>query len=238
MAKKAKDDTIINVDEVYTKTEQFVDKNRTVLWNSFIGIVLTILFAAAYKIGIYDYSNQLAETAIFPAEHYLSKDSIDLAQYGDGYSAGLEEIMNGQFKNDEMWVHSLNIFGTHAESRAAYMVGIVNRDAGLFEEAIESFKQVDLNDDIIMPFALAGIGDCYTDLGRLEEAEPYFEDAASSADAGLAAKVIAPNFHYKRALVLIELGRSSEAKDVLYHIITDHPNSKLNKTAEALHASL
>ena len=89
-----------------------------------------------------------------------------------------------------------------------------------------------------MPFALAGIGDCYTDLGRLEEAEPYFEDAASSADAGLAAKVIAPNFHYKRALVLIELGRSSEAKDVLYHIITDHPNSKLNKTAEALHASL
>lgn len=225
MAKKAKDDTIINVDEVYTKTERFVDNNRVLIVIGLASVVTIVLSIASYQLFYTAPKNYDAEVAMFAAEHYFAKDSIDLAQFGDGYSAGLEEIIDA---------HS----GTYAGSRASYLLGIANRDAGLFEEAIESFKQVDLNDDIIMPFALAGIGDCYTDLGRLEEAEPYFEDAASSADAGLAAKVIAPNFHYKRALVLIELGRSSEAKDVLYHIITDHPNSKLNKTAEALHASL
>lgn len=225
MAKKAKDDNFINVDEVYTKTEQFVDNNSTQIVIGLASLVTIVLAIAAYQFFYSAPKNYDAEVAMFAAEHYFAKDSIDLALFGDGFSAGLEEIIED---------HS----GTYAASRASYLVGIANRDAGLFNEAIESFKQVDLNDDVIMPFALAGIGDCYTDLGQLEEAEPYFEDAASSADAGLAANVIAPNFHYKRALVLIELGRSSEAKDILQHIITDHPNSRLNKTAEALHASL
>jgi len=44
MAKKnAKDDTIINVDEVYTKTEQFVDKNRKQLTLVLGGAAVIIL---------------------------------------------------------------------------------------------------------------------------------------------------------------------------------------------------
>ncbi|MBM56381.1 MAG: hypothetical protein CMB32_07475 [Euryarchaeota archaeon] len=223
--KKANDENLINVDEVYTKTEQFVDKNRstlTIILGAAAGIVL---LSAAYKYLVVDVNEKNAELAMFTAEHYFSKDSIDYALYGDGVSAGLEEILND---------HS----GTYAASRAAYLIGVSNRDAGLFEEAITAFQEVDLNDDIIKPFALAGIGDCYTDMGDYASAEPYFEDAADAADAGLAAKAIAANFHYKRALVLIELGNNSEAKDVLNHIVEDHPNSRLFKTAQALQASL
>ena len=226
MAKKnATEENIINVDEVYTKTEQFVDKNRKALTYGLGGIAIVVLAFAGYEYLIQAPANSNAEIAIFPAEHYFSKDSVELAQYGDGFSAGLEEIMDD---------HS----GTYAASRAAYMVGIANRDAGLFEEAIEAFDQVALNDDVIKPFALAGIGDCYTDMGDYASAEPYFADAASSADDGLAANAIASNFHYKRALVLIELGRADEAKDELANIVEEYPNSRLFKTAQALHASL
>ena len=223
--KKATEENIINVDEVYTKTEQFVDKNRNALTYGLGGIALVVLTFAGYEYLVQAPANTKAEVAIFPAEHYFSKDSIELAQYGDGFSAGLEEIMDD---------HS----GTYAASRAAYMVGIANRNAGLFEEAIEAFDQVALNDDVIKPFALAGIGDCYTDMGDYASAEPYFADAARSADYGLAANAIASNFHYKRALVLIELGRSGEAKDELGYIVEEHPNSIIFKTAKALHASL
>ena len=218
-------DKQINVDEVYTKTEQFVDKNRNQLTYGLGGAALIILLISGYKQLIVKPANDAAEVAIFQAEHYFSKDSVDLAQYGDGFSAGLEEVMSE---------HS----GTNAASRAAYLVGIANRDAGLYAEAIKAFEQVAFDDDVIKPFALAGIGDCYTDIGDYSSAEEYFEDAASAADAGLAANAIAPNFYYKHALVLIELGRRSEAKEVLNHIIEKYPNSRLNKTAVALHASL
>jgi len=223
--KKATEENIINVDEVYTKTEQFVDKNRKPLTYGLSAVAILVLVFAGYEYLIQAPANAKAENAMFQAEHYFSKDSIELAQYGDGFSAGLEEIMND---------HS----GTYAASRAAYLIGIANRDAGLFEEAIEAFEEVSLNDDVIKPFALAGIGDCYTDMGDYDSAESYFDDAASVADNGLAADAIAPNFHYKRALVLIELGRSGEAKDELNHIVENHPNSRLYKTAQALGASL
>ena len=223
--KKATKENQINVDEVYTKTEQFVDKYRKHLTYGLGGSALIILLIAGYKQLILNPANEAAELAIFKAEHYFSKDSVDLAQYGDDESWGLEEVMSE---------HS----GTNAASRAAYLIGIANRDAGLYAEAIEAFEQVAFDDDVIKPFVLAGIGDCYTDMGDYSSAEEYFEDAASTADAGLAANAIAPNFHYKQALVLIELGRGNEAKEVLNHIIKEYPESRLYKTAVALHASL
>ena len=139
--KKATEENIINVDEVYTKTEQFVDKNRKPLTYGLSAVALVVLVFAGYEYLIQAPANAKAENAMFQAEHYFSKDSVELAQYGDGFSAGLEEIMND---------HS----GTYAASRAAYLIGIANRDAGLFEEAIEAFEKVSLNDDVIKPFAL------------------------------------------------------------------------------------
>ena len=165
--KKATEENLINVDEVYTKTEQFVDKNRKPLTYGLSAIALVVLVFAGYEYLIQVPANAKAENAMFQAEHYFSKDSVELAQYGDGFSAGLEEIMVD---------HS----GTYAASRAAYLIGIANRDAGLFEEAIEAFEEVSLNDDVIKPFALAGIGDCYTDMGDYDSAESYFDDAASA----------------------------------------------------------
>lgn len=226
MAKNKKaEETIINVDEVYTKTEQFVDKYRNQLTYGIGGIAIIVLAFVGYRFLFQAPAEKAAEEAMFTAEHYFSKDSVDLALYGDGFSAGLEEIM------DE---HS----GTYAASRAAYLVGVSNRDAGMFQEAIDAFEKVALDDDVINPYALTGIGDCYVELGDLDKAESYFAQAASAADAGLAEKVIAPAIHYKRAIVLIELGKTDAAKSELKHIITDHPNSRLFNSAEALEASL
>mgnify|MGYP006088650907 FL=1 len=226
MAKKnAKDETIINVDEVYTKTEQFVDKNRKQLTLVLGGAAVIILAFMGYRMLVQLPAENVAEEAIFQAEHYFAMDSLDLAQYGDGFSAGLEEIME-------------DYSGTYAASRAAYQVGVVNRDAGLFEEAIQAFDKVDLDDDVFGPMSLAGMGDCYSDLEDYTHAAEYFHKAADAADAGLAGKVLAPSYHYKQAITLIELGRTEEAKDVLSHIASEHPNSRLYPTAVALGESL
>jgi|TARA_B110000444_G_scaffold145446_1_gene136010 tetratricopeptide (TPR) repeat protein len=224
MAKK-NDDTILNVDEVYTKTEQFVDKNRNQLTLILGGAAVIILAFMGYKTLISDPAELAAEEAIFQAEYYFSIDSLDLAQYGDGFSAGLEEIMTD---------HA----GSSAASRAAYQVGVINRDAGLFEDAITAFNQVNFNDDVLAPMSLAGMADCYSDLGDYANASDFYSKAADAADAGLAAKVLAPTYHYKEALTQIELGNTSKAKSILSHIEKDHPNSKMYTKAVALRASL
>ena len=224
MAKK-NEDTILNVDEVYTKTEQFVDKNRNQLTLILGGAAVIILAFMGYKTLISDPAELAAEEAIFQAEYYFSIDSLDLAQYGDGFSAGLEEIMTD---------HA----GSSAASRAAYQVGVINRDAGLFEDAITAFNQVNFNDDVLAPMSLAGMADCYSDLGDYANASDFYSKAADAADAGLAAKVLAPTYHYKEALTQIELGNTSKAKSILSHIEKDHPNSKMYTKAVALRASL
>ena len=224
MAKK-NDDTILNVDEVYTKTEQFVDKNRNQLTLILGGAAVIILAFMGYKTLISDPAELAAEEAIFQAEYYFSIDSLDLAQYGDGFSAGLEEIL-------------VDHAGSSAASRAAYQVGVINRDAGLFEDAITAFNQVNFNDDVLAPMSLAGMADCYSDLGDYANASDFYSKAADAADAGLAAKVLAPTYHYKEALTQIELGNTSKAKSILSHIEKDHPNSKMYTKAVALRASL
>ena len=226
MAKKnAKDNTIINIDEVYTKTEKFVDKNRKLLTLVLGGAALIILSFMGYRLLVLLPAEKKAEEATFKAEHYFAIDSLDKAQYGDGFSAGFEEIMK-------------DYSGTYAASRAAFQVGVINRNAGLFEEAIQAFDKVDLDDDVIGPMSLAGMGDCYSDLEDYAHAAEYFLKAADAADAGLAGKVLSPSYHYKQAITLIELGRTNEAKDVLSHIVSEHPNSPLYPTAVALGESL
>ena len=71
MAKK-NDDTILNVDEVYTKTEQFVDKNRNQLTIILGGAAVIILGFMGYKTLVSDPAELAAEEAIVQAEYYFS----------------------------------------------------------------------------------------------------------------------------------------------------------------------
>lgn len=226
MAKKSnQDDTLVNVDELYSKSEQFVDKNRKQLTIGLGGVAAAILLVIGYTSLIVAPKNKAAEEASFMAEHYFAKDSADLAMLGDGLNAGLEEILSD---------HS----GTPAAARAAFELGIMHRDAARFDEAVEAFNQADFGDDVFGPLVDANIGDCLVELGDLEGAESHFAAAASAAASGLAAKALSPMCSYKRALVLLELGNNEKAREVLKDLAEDFPNSTYAANAVGLAASL
>ncbi len=226
MAKKSnQDDTLVNVDELYSKSEQFVDKNRKQLTIGLGGVAAAILLVIGYTSLIVAPKNKAAEEASFMAEHYFAKDSADLAMLGDGLNAGLEEILSD---------HS----GTPAAARAAFELGIMHRDAARFDEAVEAFNQADFGDDVFGPLVDANIGDCLVELGDLEGAESHFAAAASAAASGLAAKALSPMCSYKRALVLLELGNNEKARQVLKDLAEDFPNSTYAANATGLAASL
>ena len=226
MAKKSnQDDILVDVDELYSKSEQFVDKNRKQLTLGLGGAAALILVIIGYWSLIVTPKNEAAEAASFMAEHYFAKDSADLAMLGDGLNAGLEEILSD---------HS----GTPAASRAAFELGILHRDAARFDEAVEAFNQAKFGDDVFGPLVDANIGDCLVELGDLEGAERSFASAASSAASGLAAKALSPMCSYKRALVLLELGNEDKARQVLSDLAADFPNSTYAANATGLAASL
>lgn len=226
MAKKSnQEETIVNVDELYSKSEQFVDKNRKQLTLGLGGAAALILIVIGYSTLVVAPKNTAAEEAAFMAEHYFAKDSADLAMLGDGLNAGLEEILSD---------HS----GTPAAARAAFELGIMHRDAARFDEAVDAFNQAGFSDDVFGPLTDANIGDCLVELGDLEGAEGHFASAASGAASGLAAKALSPMCSYKRALVLIELGNEDKARGVLEDLAEDFPNSTYASNATGLAASL
>jgi len=226
MAKKSnQDDILVNVDELYSKSEQFVDKNRKQLTIGLGGAAAAILLVIGYTSLVVAPKDMAAEEAAFMAEHYFAKDSADLAMLGDGLNAGLEEILND---------HS----GTPAAARAAFELGIMHRDAARFDEAVEAFNQAGFSDDVFGPLVDANIGDCLVELGDLEGAESHFASAASAAASGLAAKALSPMCSYKRALVLLELGDEDQARKVLKDLAEDFPNSTYAANATGLAASL
>ena len=226
MAKKTnQEETIVNVDELYSKSEQFVDKNRKQLTLGLGGAAALILIVIGYSSLVVAPKNTAAEEAAFMAEHYFAKDSADLAMLGDGLNAGLEEILSD---------HS----GTPAAARAAFELGIMHRDAARFDEAVEAFNQAGFSDDVFGPLTDANIGDCLVELGDLEGAEGHFASAASRAASGLAAKALSPMCSYKRALVLIELGNEDKARGVLEDLAEDFPNSTYAANAIGLAGSL
>ena len=226
MAKKTnQEETIVNVDELYSKSEQFVDQNRKQLTLGLGGAAALILIVIGYSSLVVAPKNTAAEEASFMAEHYFAKDSADLAMLGDGLNAGLEEILSD---------HS----GTPAAARAAFELGIMHRDAARFDEAVEAFNQAGFSDNVFGPLTDANIGDCLVELGDLEGAEGHFASAASRAASGLAAKALSPMCSYKRALVLIELGNEDKARGVLEDLAEDFPNSTYAANAIGLAASL
>ena len=227
MAKKTKpeDDTLLDVGEAYTKTEKFVDENRSSLTYGIGGVAALIVAVLAYQSFIAAPAEAKAEESSWRAESYFEMDSVDLAAYGDGFAAGLEEIMND---------HS----GTAAGARAAYRMGIVHRDAGAFEEAIAAFEQAEANDDVIATLAAGNIGDCQVELGDYDAARTAFNSAISAAESGLAEAVLAPMFLYKAALVEMELGSNAAAKSYLDRIVKDYPKSQQKNGAAAMAASL
>ena len=227
MAKKNQNDEPIFVDlgNEYTKMEQFVNENRQTLTYGLGGLAVLILAILGYQSFIVRPAETAAEEGAWRAENYFQMDSLDLAARGDGYDPGLEEILN-------------NHDGTKAAARAAYELGVVYRDEGRFEEAIDAFSSADIDDDIIGALAEGSIGDCLVELGNYNEAVSHFEKAASIGASGLGEDVLAPMYLFKAGITKLETGDKAGAKADFERIVNDYPESQQFNTARGMAASL
>lgn len=212
MAKKQQEETIVDVQEIYTKTEMYVDKNRKMLTAILGGVALAFCAFFGYQYLVVKPNEMEARASIWKAEIYFQADSLDLAMEGDGVYLGFEDVAAQYGK-------------TSAGKLANYYMGIINRDKGEYDLAIENFKQCDFDDDVLGLIALGNIGDLYVELNDLDSGLEWLSKAAAKAKSSESASYSAPMYMMKAAIVHMDKGNNAEAKKMFDAIIADYPDA-------------
>ncbi|HIB89655.1 TPA: tetratricopeptide repeat protein [Candidatus Poribacteria bacterium] len=208
MAKK-QDDTILDVTEVYSKTETYIEENQKSLTLIIGAIVLIIGGYFGYKKLYVDPLEVEAQSQMFVAERYFEQDSLNLAINGDGNYLGFLDIL------DEYSV-------TPSGNLANYYLGICYLKQGNYEEAIEYLSSFDAKDEIVSSVATGAIGDAYMELGETKTATSYYMDAAKESNNDFTA----PIYLMKAALGYEEQGNYKKASKIYNNIKNSYPDTK------------
>ena len=82
-----------NIEEGLSKTEQFIEDNRKILF-SIIGVIIFIFIAYYGYENLYKKPlNKKAQKQLFIAEQYFEKDSFNIALNGNDKFIGLKDII-------------------------------------------------------------------------------------------------------------------------------------------------
>jgi len=217
MSKKTTEntDTILDVQEVYSKTENFIEQNKKVLGIVLLVAILIPLSYVGYTKLIIAPMEFEAQSDMFMAEKYFEQDSLQKAINGDGLNYGFIDIVD-------------DYSGTKAANLAHYYLGICYRNTGDYEGAIIELKKFSSNDLIISAIALGAIGDSYMELNDIEEGINYYEKAISNGDN----KLTSPIYLFKAGLAYEDRQDFASAETKYNTIKTDFPDSKEAQTIQ------
>jgi tetratricopeptide (TPR) repeat protein len=166
MAKKADktDDKILAVENALGRGEQFLEKNKNLLFYILLGIIVVVGGVFAYNKFIRMPKELEAQSVMFFAENYFEKDSLNLAINGDGTNPGFLQIVD-------------DYSSTKQGNLARYYLGICYLKTGKYQEAIDNLEDFDSDDHMVAPMALGAIGDAYMELSQTDKAIEYYKKA-------------------------------------------------------------
>ncbi|MDR0844264.1 MAG: tetratricopeptide repeat protein [Tannerella sp.] len=212
MANK-KHDKEIEVDEILSRSEQFIEKNKQVLLGSIIGIAAIVGIILGYHYGYAIPQDKKATLAIYRGEQYFAQDSFALALNGNGYDfEGFEAIVDQYGR-------------TKSGNLAKAYSGICYYKLGDPQNAIKQLKSYSGDDSQIAPTVIGLIGDCYVSLGNTKESISYFEKAATKADN----EIISPIYLKKAGIAYESLNQYKDAIKAYTTI-----KEKYNRSMEAM----
>jgi tetratricopeptide (TPR) repeat protein len=212
MAEETKDQPIIDVQEAYSRTEEYIEKNKKSLI-IILGVVVALVgIFVAWKYWYVAGQEKDAQKELFTSESYFEKDSLNKAINGDGQSIGLASIA------DQYGV-------TPSGNLAEYYLGIAYLKKGEFEKAIEHLKEFNSNDEMVGPIAIGATGDCYVELNKVEEGISYYLKAAGKNKNNFTS----PIYLKKAGLAYESLNRYKDAVKVYERIKTDYDKSNEGK---------
>src|SRR5690554_196566 len=210
MSKQQKrgDEPVVNVTEVYSKTEKYVDENRnTLLIIAGILVVLFVGYFAFTRLYLHP-KNEEGMNLLWKAEYWFEIDSLDKALGGDESYYGFEYIAN-------------EYSSTKAGSLASYYAGVIYLKYGEPQMALHYLDNANLKDVIIGAMAKGSKGDAFVELGNFDKAVSSYNDAINHSKNNLTT----PMYLKKQGLVYEEQGKFPQALANYKRIKDDFPQS-------------
>jgi len=206
---KEKEETIVDVVEVVSKTEKYIDENQKSLTIIISAVVVLIAMYFMYTKWYVADAELDAQKEMYMAEIWFEMDSLDLAINGDMQWPGFEEIV------DEYSI-------TPSGNLANYYLGICYLRKGMFDDAIEHLSAFDSDDLMISSVATGAIGDAYMELGEVKTAASFYMDAANDHKNDFTS----PIYLMKAAAAYEEIDSYKKALGVYENIKNNYPDTK------------
>lgn len=211
MAKNTSEETIVNVAEAYTKTENFVNKNGKTI-SGIIGVVVLLIVAFfMYNKLVKEPNNREAAANMFMAEDDFLRDSLELSLRTEDAKFGFQEIIS-------------EYGGTPSGNLARHYAGLVYLNTGKWAEAKTELMACSFDDMLQESARLGAIGDCSVNLGEYDNAISFFNKAIAQGDND----ITTPLYLKKLGLVYEKVGNASAAQDSYERIKRDFPTSVID----------
>lgn len=193
----------------------FIGKNYKIIFSVLLLAIIAVGVLVAYRFLVSVPKNESALNAMIEGQNYFKYGQDSLALYGDG---------NGYIGFDEI----IKEYGsTPAAKVARYDAAICAYNLGEYDKALKYAKEFKA-DDIVMQYLAKGIaGDCLVNLGKPQEAIPYFISAAE----GLDDVYYSPVMYKKAALVYKSLNNYDKVIELFTHVKSKY--STLNPAANS-----
>ena len=189
--------------EQLSRTEQFIEKNKTVV-SVIAGVIVIAIIGYMFSNYYIQGQNDNAQRDMFQAVYYFEADSLGKALNGDGNNYGFLEIINEYGMTD-------------AANMANYYAGATYLKLGDFENAVRYLEAFSAADYVIQARAYSLIGDAQMELGNFSEAASQYEKAADYN----ANKQFSPTYLVKAAIANEQAGDLKAAKENYQTIVED-----------------
>lgn len=164
---KGQENSSLNVGEIVSNSEKFIEKNKKMITIIISVIVLGIAAYFLYQNFVVEPREKRAQEELYAAQKYFEQEDFEKALKGDGKHAGLVSIIN-------------EYGSTKGGSLANYYAGNIYLRQGEYNKAIEHLSAYKGDDKIISTQVKALIGDAYVELGQLDKAISNYKEAAKS----------------------------------------------------------
>ncbi|MBR3896058.1 MAG: tetratricopeptide repeat protein [Bacteroidaceae bacterium] len=210
MAKETKkQEELVNVAEVVSKSEAFLTKNKNAIVGGIVAVVVIIAAVFCYNNYVKAPKELKASEALYQAEQYFRNGEFEQALNGDDLGA-----MGFVAVADEFG-------GTEAGNLANAYAGMALAQLKKYEEAVKYLNDFSADDAMIAPAAMGTLGNCYAQLGQNEKAASTLMEAAALSDS----HSLSPIYLLQAGQLYEELGQNAKAVEAYKQIKNKYFNS-------------
>ncbi|MBX2983170.1 MAG: tetratricopeptide repeat protein [Flavobacteriales bacterium] len=215
MSTKSNEGKDLDIGEIYTKSELFLEKNKTPVTIAVVAVLVIVGGLLGYKKFVSEPRAQEAQEMIWKAQYYFEIDSLDKAMNGDGNYLGFAQVAD-------------DYGSTTTGNLAKFYMAVIFHQKGDYENALQYYKEADLDDNVLRVMATGNQGDVLVELQRPAEAATQFMKAADMVKSDYTT----PMFLMKAGIVYQQQNDWKNAAKCFGRVASDYPGSPDANTAK------